>query len=273
MIKRFLDLLFFFLLGILLNETILAQDQTDQEPQTVTETLELFNGQDLSGWYPFLKGRQPGEDPNGVFSVQDGLIRVSGEEFGCITTNNAFENYRIILEFKWGEKTCLGRELKARDSGLLIHSVGKDGAFGGSWKYSIECNIIEGGLGDFIVVGNQSDDYSISANAAPEKVEGCFVWQKDGQPQTINAGRINWFGRDPDWKDIKDFRGRNDLDRPHGDWNKIELIAQNDKIDIYVNDILVNQCFNAKPSAGQIQIQSEGAEIFFRRITLLPLEN
>ncbi|MDD3470289.1 MAG: DUF1080 domain-containing protein [Thermoguttaceae bacterium] len=251
--------------------TELFAQAADPKPRVVTEPIELINGKNMDGWYTFLRGRQVGEDPNGVFTVRDGMIRVSGEELGCITTCEGFQDYRLILEFKWGDKTTAGREKNARDSGLLIHSVGKDGAFGGCWKYSIECNIIEGGLGDFIVVGDGSETYAVSANAAPEKCAECWVWQKDGEPRTIHGGRINWFGRDPDWKDVTDFRGRNDLDRPHGEWNRIEVVAKGGCIDVYINGTLVNQGFDAKPATGQIQLQSEGAEIFFRRLTLLPL--
>jgi hypothetical protein len=38
---------------------------------------------------------------------------------------------------------------------------------------------------------------------------------------------------------------------------------------IYLNGILVNQAVDSQPQKGKIQIQSEGAEIFFRRIEIL----
>ena len=47
---------------------------------------ELFNGKSLDGWYKFNKGRGVNNDPNNVFSVVNGVIRISGEEYGCITT-------------------------------------------------------------------------------------------------------------------------------------------------------------------------------------------
>lgn len=39
----------------------------------------------------------------------------------------------------------------------------------------------------------------------------------------------------------------------------------------YLNGALVNMADNVVPTAGRIQIQSEGAEIQFRRIELFPL--
>jgi len=39
----------------------------------------------------------------------------------------------------------------------------------------------------------------------------------------------------------------------------------------YLNGMLVNQATDVKPTKGRIQIQSEAAEIFFRRVDLIPL--
>lgn len=230
--------------------------------------LQLFNGENLDGWYIFLKDRGRNNDPKNVFTVQDGMIRISGEEYGCITTNDEFENYKITVEFKWGDVTFAPREDRARDSGLLMHSVGEDGGSEGIWMYSIECQIIEGGTGDFIVVGDGSKDFSITCPVAPEKQGNFYVFDPAGNHATINSGRINWFGRDPDWKDILDFRGVNDIENPVGEWNTIECTVLGDEIIIYLNEVLVNHAVNVKPKKGRIQIQSEGAEIFFRRISV-----
>ena len=44
----------------------------------VTEPIKLFNGKDLTGFYTYLQGVGKNKDEKGVFSVQDGAIRVSG---------------------------------------------------------------------------------------------------------------------------------------------------------------------------------------------------
>ena len=240
-----------------------------QEP--APGTVHLFNGKDLSGFYTFLKDRGRDVDPNKVFTVSDGMLRISGEELGCVTSTQEFENYRLVAEFKWGEKTWAGRVDKARDSGILLHSVGADGAYGGIWMHSIECQLIEGGTGDFIVVGDGTPAFAITSPAAPEKDADCYVYQPGGKPATINGGRINWFGRDPGWKDAKGFRGPKDAEKPVGEWNTYECIANGNTIKLILNGVTVNECFDVKPSKGRIQIQSEGAEIFFRRFDVEPL--
>jgi hypothetical protein len=116
------------------------------------KTISLFNGKDLSGWSTFVdsrtKGYSPESRPENVFKVEDGLIHVSGERFGCLTTVEEFENYKLSLEFKWGEKRWAPREKAVRDSGVLVHCVGPDKI----WTKSIECQIQEHDCGDFWLV-------------------------------------------------------------------------------------------------------------------------
>ena len=239
--------------------------------QTNDNTISLFNGLDFDGWYTFLQNRGRDTDPKRVFTVQDGMIRISGEEWGCITTHAEYENYRIVVEFKWGGLTFDPRLDKARDSGLLLHSQGEDGSSNGIWIHSIECQIIEGGTGDFIVVGDGTDQFKITSTVASEKQGSSFIFHPDGHNETIQKGRINWYGRDLEWKDVLGFRGENDIEKPVGEWNTLECIVLDRNISIFLNGILVNRATNVKPDKGRIQIQSEGAEIFFRRVELTPI--
>src|SRR5690606_7080627 len=234
-------------------------------------TISLFNGRDLSGWYTFLKDRGKGHDPKKVFSVKKGMLRISGKEWGYLATEEAYENYRLVLEFKWGKKTYGTRKHKARDNGILFHGVGPDGGTGGTWMNSIECNIIEGGVGDFIVIGDRTDRFSITSPVAAERHGKTPVYQKGGELVTVNRGRVNWYGRDPQWKDTLGFRGPSDVDNPVGEWNRVECVVKGDAVDIYVNGTLVNQAIHVRPAKGRILIQSEGAEMFVRRLDLQKL--
>ena len=243
-------------------------------PADLAPPLHLFNGRNLEGFYSYLSKRGKNSDPRRVFSVGDGMIRVSGEELGCLTTLDEYEDYDLLVEFKWGRMTWPPRIENARDSGLLFHSVGQDGAFQGAWMHSIECNIIEGGTGDFIVVGDGSDRYSLTATVRQEASGKGHVYdpREAGLAATIHGGRIDWFARDPGWQDVEGFRGKNDVEKPVGEWNRLECLAIKDRIVVKLNGVLVNSCREVKPRRGRIQIQSEGAEIFFRRIELTPVQ-
>jgi hypothetical protein len=231
------------------------------------QVIHLFNGKDLGSFYTFLTDSGRDHDPKQVFTVQDGMIRISGEEWGCLTTNEEYENYHLIAEFKWGEKTFAPRVENTRDSGLVIHSQGEDGAFGKTWMFGIELQMIEGGTGDFIVVGDGRKEFMLTSPVA----ENGHVYQESGTPKTIHGGRIDWWGRDPDWKDVKGFRGKQDVEKPIGQWNRYECIAEGQTITVLLNGVLVNRCLDVQPRKGKIQIQSEGAEVFFRRFDLIPL--
>ena len=235
------------------------------------QSIKLFNGSDLEGWYTFIQDRGRNNDPQKVFTVQDGMIRISGEEWGCITTEQEYENYKLLIEFKWGELTYEPRIDRARDSGVLLHSQGEDGSSQGIWIHAIECQIIEGGTGDFIVVGDGSDQFQITCTVNPEKQDHSFVFNPDGQKKTIKEGRVNWDRRDPGWEDTLGFRGQNDVENIPGKWNRLECNAKGDSLTFYLNGHLVNSAENVQPRKGRIQIQSEGAEIFFRRVEIHPI--
>lgn len=233
-----------------------------------SKKIALFNGRDLSGFYVSMKdtGRT---DPRGVFTVQNGMIRISGEAWGGLTTEREYADYRLVVEWKWGEKTWPPRENNARDSGILIHGAGADGAGGNGWLESIEYQIIEGGTGDLIVVaGAGRPQVTVEAE---QRSDGQLYWKPGAPRVTRDRGRVNWYGRDMAWQDRKGFRGAADVEKPVGQWNRSEIIARGGELTFYLNGRIVNQALDSNRRQGKIQIQSEGAEIFVRKIELRPL--
>jgi hypothetical protein len=232
------------------------------------EPILKFNGTDLSGFYVYTRDHKF-EDPLKVFTVRDGLLRISGEEYGGVATRETFRNYHLITEWKWGEATWGGRKEKARDSGILLHCVGPDGAAGGQWMQSVECQIIEGGCGDFIMVkGRDPVSLTCETRTGPDKQ---LYYDKGGESVTRDRGRYNWWGRDPAWKDQLGFRGKDGVENPAGEWNRMEVICDGDTIINIVNGLVVNIGTRSSQSEGKIQFQSEGAEIVFRKIEVRPL--
>ncbi len=219
-----------------------AENEANTTAPPKDEKIELFNHKNLDGWYTWLKEKGKNVDPNKVFTIAGGVLHISGSEWGCITTEDEYSNYHLIAEYKWGPTTYAPREDRARDGGILVHSVGSDGDYSGTWMYSIECQIIEGGTGDFLVVGDKTEKYAITSPVAEEKQGSSHLYQPDGKLATINSGRVNWFGRDPDWKDVKGFRGPNDVENPVGEWNVLECIAKGDTIIQKLNGIIIIIC-------------------------------
>jgi len=60
-------------------------------------------------------------------------------------------------------------------------------------------------------------------------------------------------------------------EKPVGEWNTYQVVCQADTVTIVVNGQKMNQVTGANITSGQIGIQSEGAAIEVRRITLEPL--
>ncbi len=131
------------LLGV---SELVAEDSTPISP--TNKPINLL-ADDLSGFYTWLQDTKY-EDPREVFTIDSGILRVSGDGWGGLTTKREYANYHMLCEFKWGEQTWGARKDRARDSGLLVHCIGPDGGFGGMWMASIEAQIIEGGVGDFL---------------------------------------------------------------------------------------------------------------------------
>src|SRR5262249_26782573 len=93
-----------------------------------------------------------------------------------------------------------------------------------------------------------------------------------GELHKFPPGRINWFDRDPEWTDVKGFRGKHDVEKLVGEWNRLECICAGDSITNILNGTVVNAGVNASLTKGKILFQSEGAEVLFRKIELLPLK-
>jgi hypothetical protein len=258
---RLIALSFLLVAAIALQPVSPAQDKDGFAP--------LFNGKDLAGFYTYLRGHGKNSDPEKVITVHDGMIHVTGKIFGCFTTEKEYENYHLRVEFKWGKLTFAPREKRAMDSGILLHCVGEDGVAGGVWMESIECQMIEGGTGDFILVKGKSTP---KLTAEVEQRGKQWYYKPGGPEKEFSGGRINWYARSPDWKDEQGFRGKDDVEKTAGEWNILECVCDGDKITNILNGKVVNVGTKASHTKGKIIFQSEGAELFFKRIEMKPLK-
>lgn len=248
----------------------------------LSQWKKLFDGSTLNGWdtylgpgYDTLKNEWNMEvkglnnDPRKVFSVVElegqHVIRVSGENFGGLSTRDEYSNYHLRMEFKWGKLKFPPRKNSKRDSGVLYHAGGKHGADFGFWMRSQEFQVQEGDCGDYWGVAGGSFQIKASGKG-PEK----YVYDPGGPLLTFNEKSPH--GR----RCIKNP----DAEKPYGEWNTIEIVCFKDTAVHIINGVVVmvltssGQLENEtiKPlTSGKIQIQSEGAEIFYRNIGLKPV--
>jgi hypothetical protein len=241
----------------------------------------LFNGKDLSGWdtylgpsYDTVKNEWGNDtiglnnDPLKVFSVIDHegyhCLRISGQHFGGISTTEQYANYHLRLKFKWGEEKSAPRKTNKRDSGVLYHAVGGHGADFGFWMRSQEYQVQEGDCGDYWGVAGGSFDVR-----ARMLDSASYVYDPKGELYTFNE--ISSAGR-------RCMRSA-DMEKP-GKWNVIEIYCLGDTAVHLLNGEVVmalvhsGQLQNGRViplTAGKIQLQSEGAEIFYRDIDIQPI--
>lgn len=243
-------------------------------PARAGEPVALFDGKDTSRWYTFLRDHGKDKDPNGNFTIRDGILRIAGQDFGGLVTRDEYANYEVRLEYAWGGKVWPPREKTARDSGLLVHCTGPDGAVSKSWMEGLQCNMLEGATGDVSITGtNPKYTFKAHVEERPAGKKTGFYW-KDGAPaHTFAPGsRLLWSGRDPAWENVLGFRGKNDVEKGVGEWNTLVVTMKGDTMTVRLNGVTVSRAFDLGVTRGRLQIQSEGAEVFIRKITLTPLE-
>jgi hypothetical protein len=215
--------------------------------------IVLFGGRNLDQFDTFLPSTGLNSDPSHVFTVEDGVVHVSGTEMGYFITKKEFKNYYLRAEFKWGDGTFGTRAGQARDSGILYNIQGPNKV----WPRSVEFQINEGCTGDFWMT------------------DGAAITGKDGVRVTGpegKASKIDRFNKGV-FKNVTGYRDpTNELEKPHGEWNVVELVNRDGHVWQYVNGKLANEGTHAFPSDGKILFQSEGAEVYFRDIKLYPLK-
>jgi hypothetical protein len=92
--------------------------------------IQLFNGKDLDGWTPKIKGYDLGENYGDTFRVEDGVLQVRFDKyegpyrgrFGHLFYKQPFSHYRLRVEYRFvGEQVEGGPGWALRNSGAMIH--------------------------------------------------------------------------------------------------------------------------------------------------------
>jgi len=125
--------------------------------------VSIFNGRNLDGWTPKIKGYDLGENFGNTFRVENGVIKVSydkydnfGERFGHLFYKEKLSDYRLRIEYRFtGEQSPGGPDWAFRNSGVMLHcqspqSMGKNQDF----PVSVEIQFLGGNGKDKRSTGN-----------------------------------------------------------------------------------------------------------------------
>ncbi len=248
----------------------------------------LFNGSNLDGWETYIGVPDPSidlpelerdeqgnymsavglnRDPLDIFTVveEDGepAVRVSGQINGALATKEEFENFHFRMEVKWGSLKWPEGSDRLRNSGLLYHGTGNYGEGLGVWKKSHECQVMESMFGDSYRMG---DTY---CRIHATKPEGDERYVYDPSAELVDFGEGKTGGK------ICSKNRTNE--KPLGEWNVVEILCFGDTsihvINGIVNMMNVDSHLEEKGeiiplTRGNIQLQSEGAEVFFRKMEI-----
>lgn len=138
----------------------------------------------------------------------------------------------FILKLEWRFSPVTK---KAGNSGVLLRVVGPDKI----WPKSIEAQLYSEHAGDFWLIGGTQ------LQTPPERID-------PNNPNHRLRTRTN--------------------EKPIGEWNTYEITCNGDRITLKVNGEVLNEGTGAEVVPGKIALQSEGTEIHFRNIRLIPLD-
>jgi hypothetical protein len=235
----------------------------------------LFNGNDLEGW-TFFHDKVGDRDVHSAVSIEDGVLhflgpgfdRAQGSTMGHIATVDAWRDYHLRLEFRWGSARFSPRSLQRRNSGILYHMGPERGRL---FPDCVEFQVEEGDVGDAVMVNTKALQGPLLGGTPlwPNWIEAIpRVYE-----EPLVAGKIarQWFRHAGQYEKLDD-------------WNTLDLFAFGDQAAHLVNGRIVMTLFSmigrggaagaaTRPlSSGRIALEFEAAEVFFRNVMIRSLD-
>ena len=284
-------------LMVALPATVHAQKVPEFKAQTLVLTdvpvatgtaFDLFDGKDLDNWDAWLGYADPlqtyadrHEAPLGVggkgtiFKVvtEDGepALYVNGQTWGSLVNNGDYANYHLHLEYKWGKTRYAPRLDQPENNGLLYHTHGAPGAVWGTWSRAVEFEIMTGSVGMVVPVGK---DLTVTTTLAHDSslIAPQLRFMPGGTVSQAVGNTAQW-----------NVENNRNADNPVGAWNSLDLYVVGNHAIHVVNGVPVMEVWDICDTGadgvctplthGHIELQSEGAETYFRHITVEPIDH
>ena len=199
----------------------------------------LFDGRTLAGWHEDV----PAADTNRAlhaFLVRDGLLVSRGEPRGHLITDAEHRDYRLEVEYRFP-----GRPGNA---GVLVHASTPRALYR-MFPRSIEVQMMSGDAGDFWCILEDITVPDMERRRGP---------------------RAEWGTTEGKGRRILNLTDGSE--RPLGQWNTMVIEVLGRSVRVWVNGDLVNDGTDATADRGRIALQSEGAEVEFRKVMLTPID-
>ena len=235
---------------------------------TTNAQKQLFNGKNLRNWNIYLGSpingfeelakKATAESTYQVVEIEgQKMVHVSGDIFASLATKAEYGNYHLHLEFKWGEKVY-----GTRNSGLLYHSFGPFGAAFGTWMATIEHQLMHDNLGDtYLMCNTACDSKAVKSNDGKN-----FNYSPQGQTTPFSEKENG-----------RSVKKATDAEKPIGEWNTVDLycygqtsvhVVNGQVVMVNTNCSKIENGLKIPLTKGKIQIQSEGGELFIRKMEI-----
>jgi hypothetical protein len=199
----------------------------------------LLTGTDLSGWHVDVPAADTTPGLASPFAMRDGTLTIAGEPRGHLITDASYRNYRLVVEYRFPGTPG--------NAGVLIHASTPRALYA-MFPKSVEVQMESGNAGDFWCIVEDITVTDMVRRRGPREAWGIT----EGKGRRI--------------RHLVDG-----LEKPLGEWNQLVVEAVGRTVSVRLNGTLVNHGTNATADRGQIAIQSEGAAVEIRRLTITPL--
>lgn len=202
----------------------------DEQAQAISLVTEQSAGGTITGWKFFC------EDDSvkcaDVWRLKRGILICQGTPRGYLYTSRKYKDFVLRLQWRWPD----GKE--PGNGGVLIRMTGPNKI----WPKSLEAQVNAHQAGDFW---------------------GLDGFRLEGPPDRSKNVHNDQFG------DLTNVKKTADVERPAGQWNQYEIVAQGETVTLKVNGQVVNKATRCDVEPGPICLTAEGDEIEFRDIQLV----
>ena len=204
-----------------------------------SETINLFNGKDLTGWHHDIPEMDTVPEARNPFIVRDNMLVSLGTPQGHLITDKQFENYRLETKYRFAGEPG--------NCGVLVHASTPRSLYK-MFPKSIEVQMYHENAGDFWCIVEDIKVPNMAKRRGPPEEWGVIEGKKR-RILNLTDGTEN----------------------PLGEWNEMKIECLGDEIKVWLNGEHVNYGYESTATEGQIAVQAEGAEVEFDYIKLTPI--
>tara|TARA_B100000902_G_C27249501_1_gene884455 strand:- start:437 stop:1183 length:747 start_codon:yes stop_codon:yes gene_type:complete len=221
------------LLGIMLSIPMFSFAEEENSKGIQLGFVDLFNGKDLENWVDVNTSPK-------TWRVENGILICSGKPIGVMRSKKQYENFVLVIEWKHMEA--------GGNSGIFLWS---DAIPKGRLPKGMEVQMLE--------------------------LEWPYINKKrNGQPNHLGYVSGELFGAGGMKAIPENPRGNRSMSyemrcKGKGEWNRYVVVAVDGTVKLSINGKFVNGIREADLRKGYLCLESEGAEIHFRKVQIMEL--